>query len=147
MKNGTPAEQAEELMQETMLTLWTRAGSYDPAMARAGTWIFTIARNKKIDAYRKASRVEYDHNDPAYVPDAESQSLDDIIIQKSQASHIAAALDGLPPEQAGLLKKSFFEEKTHIEIASETGLPLGTVKSRIRLGLERLRDRLGQEYL
>jgi RNA polymerase sigma factor (sigma-70 family) len=147
MKNGTPAEQAEELMQETMIGIWTRAESYDPDMARASTWIFTIARNKKIDAFRKVSRIEYDRNDPAFIPDDDIATADDLMMDSTRAEKIAEILKTLPEEQASLIKKSFFEDKTHMEIARENGLPLGTVKSRIRLALERLRGQLGREYL
>lgn len=137
MKGGTAEDVADELAQETMLTVWNKAGAYDPARASASTWIFTIARNKKIDALRKTGRFE------AATTDSELLQAEDNINTNAMAAQetemIAEALETLPPEQAMLLRKSFFEDKSHADIAKETGLALGTVKSRIRLALERLR--------
>lgn len=148
MKNGTGADQAEELMQDTMLTVWNRAASYDHTQASASTWIFTIARNRKIDVHRKGSHIEFDKGDPAFVPDhAPAAAPDSGIAEIQRTDRIAKAIKTLPGEQAALLQKSFFEDKTHMEIAAETQLPLGTVKSRIRLALDRLRGQLDQELL
>jgi RNA polymerase sigma factor (sigma-70 family) len=147
MKGGARSEQAEELAQETMLNVWTKAGGYDPKQANASTWIFTIARNKRIDALRKTGRVQYDTNDPAYIPDDVTQSADKTVLNTERMAKIADVLKNLPPEQADLIRKAYFEDKTHMEIAAETKIPLGTVKSRLRLALDRLRPQLGQEYL
>lgn len=147
MKNGTPGDQAEEWVQDAMLSIWTKAESFDPAQSSAATWIFTIARNKKIDALRKTGRIGFDQNDPAFVPDTASPAPDAHVIAAERSAKIADALRTLPPEQAEVLRKSFFEDKTHMEIARETTLPLGTVKSRIRHALERLSRVLGQEEL
>lgn len=147
MKGGATPEQAEELAQETMITLWTKAAGYDPKQANASTWIFTIARNKRIDALRKTGRIQYDVNDPAYIPDTVTQSVDKGVLNTERRAKVSDAMKALPPEQADLIHKAFFEDKTHQEIAKETKIPLGTVKSRIRLALDRLRPQLGQEYL
>lgn len=138
MRGGMNAENADELAQETMLTVWDKAASYDPAKAAAGTWIFTIARNKKIDALRKRGQTHIDLDDldlAATDQSAPSEST----IRGEEIKLLGDAIKRLPGEQADLLYKSFFEDKSHSEIAAETGLPLGTVKSRLRLALERLR--------
>ncbi len=137
MKGGTAQDVADELAQETMLTVWNKAPSYNPAQSGASTWIFTIARNKKIDALRKTGRFEVAPTDPELIPADDSPGRDMIRTQETEA--MAEALKELPEEQAMLLRQSFFEDKSHADIAKETGLPLGTVKSRIRLALERLR--------
>lgn len=139
MKGGANESQADELAQETMLTVWDKAGSYDPKQASASTWIFTIARNKRIDAFRKFKRVEIDFDDVGYTfEDGEKSPLENIsATQQSEA--LLEAIENLPEEQADLVRKSFYEDKSHADIAEETGIALGTVKSRIRLALERLR--------
>ncbi|MGZ9109192.1 MAG: sigma-70 family RNA polymerase sigma factor [Micavibrio sp.] len=147
MKKGATPDHAEELAQETMLTVWNKAAGYDPKQAGASTWIFTIARNKRIDSLRKNNRVEFDSGDPAFVPDDISPAPDRQVIDSDRTQQVAAALDTLPPEQADLIRKAYFEDKTHHEIASETKIPLGTVKSRLRLALERLHRQLGQDLL
>jgi RNA polymerase sigma-70 factor, ECF subfamily len=138
MKGGTAEDVADELAQETMLTVWNKAGSFNPAQASASTWIFTIARNKKIDALRKTGRFEVAATDPEMV--AGEERTGEGMMRAQETGTLAAAIEKLPEEQAMLLRKSFFEDKPHAEIAQETGLPLGTVKSRIRLALERLRQ-------
>lgn len=141
MRSGSDAESAEELVQEAMLTVWRRAESFDPAQASVATWIFTIARNKRIDAYRRKNRPELDAEDPALMPQPEAQP-DDTVMQGQTADAIRAAVAELPEEQAAMLKMAFYEDKAHSEIAKETGLPLGTVKSRLRLAIGRMRKHL-----
>ncbi len=142
MKSGAPEDQADELAQEAMLTVWQRAPLYNPEKAAASTWIFTIARNKRIDALRKDNRPEPDRNDPLFVGGGNDLPSDHF--EKAEdARRIAKALDTLPPDQADVIRKAYFEDKTHHKIAEEENLPLGTVKSRIRLALERLRSELG----
>lgn len=141
MKGGASPDAADEMAQETMVTIWQKAASYDPARAAASTWIFTIARNKRIDALRKHARPESDLDDLPELAD-QSPGAGDILARQQESHAVAQALEALPQEQADLLYKSFFEEKTHADIAKETDLPLGTVKSRIRMALEKLsRDR------
>lgn len=142
MKGGLTQEMADELAQEAMLTVWQKAEQYDPTQAAAATWIFTIARNKRIDAFRKAGRPQPDLNDPMMTPDIEQP--DEAFSKSEHNRMLAEAIETLPPEQADLIRKSFFEEKTHNDIAEETNIPLGTVKSRIRLALERLRAQMGE---
>lgn len=138
MKAGSDEPSADELAQETMLTVWNKAGSFNPEKAAASTWIFTIARNKRIDLLRKTTRYELEYTDPLYVPD-ESASPVENINHEQEAVRLKNAIENLPEEQASLIKKAFFEDKSHTAIAEETGIALGTVKSRIRLALERLR--------
>lgn len=141
MKGGLTPEQADEVAQDTMLTVWQKAPAYDPQRASAGTWIFTIARNKRIDLQRKGWRdlplpegVEFPSSAPA---------VDTRMGEAQDSAALAAAVRGLPPEQAELIRKAYLEDKTHSDIAAETGLPLGTVKSRIRLALGKLRATMG----
>jgi RNA polymerase sigma-70 factor (ECF subfamily) len=129
---------AEELVQDTMLTLWRRADSFDPAQASVSTWIFTIARNKRIDHLRRESRPEFDPEDPCFVGAPEPPADDTVAVSES-AELLRAAIAELPAEQAELLQVCYFGDKSHREIAREMNLPLGTVKSRLRLALARLR--------
>lgn len=138
IKGGMKPEQADELAQETMLSIWNKADRYDPRIAAASTWIFTIARNKRTDALRRDRAAPVDFDDLP-MPVDETPGPRDQLMSSEQTEIIAEALKTLPAEQAGLLYKSFFEGKSHGDIAQETGLPLGTVKSRIRLALEKLR--------
>ncbi|WP_448203621.1 sigma-70 family RNA polymerase sigma factor [Azospirillum sp. sgz302134] len=140
-RQGCDAGGAEELVQEVMLLVWRRAETYDPAQASASTWVFTIARNKRIDVLRREQRPEIDPDDPALVPDP-LESADHRVEAKETTGRLRAALKDLPPEQAELLRLAYFEDKPHSVISSERGIPLGTVKSRLRLAMERLRKAL-----
>jgi RNA polymerase sigma factor (sigma-70 family) len=141
MRGGFRADLADELAQETMLTVWDKAAGYNAAQAAASTWIYTIARNKRIDSLRRINRPEPDAADPLFAPEPEPRP-DDILNHAEEATYIAEAMKKLPAEQAELIQKAFFEEKSHSDIAAETNLPLGTVKSRIRLALDRMRQGL-----
>ncbi len=127
----------EELAQEAMLTVWRRAHLFDRRQAGVGTWIFTIARNKRIDAIRRDRRPEIDPNDPALVPEPEP-SADKAVENDQRGARLHDAIAVLPEEQAKLLRLSYYDEKSHSAIAEELNLPLGTVKSRIRLALGKL---------
>ena len=137
LKHGAPEAAAEEIVQNTFVTVWEKAGSYDPKKAAASTWIFTIARNKRIDALRREKFVEVNSDDAAL--ENASYETEEQYADKQDLDRLHHALAGLPPEQAELLRMSFFEDKSHQKIASETHLPLGTVKSRLRAAMERLR--------
>jgi len=143
MRQGTDPQMAEEVAQETMVNVWRKAKQFDPRKASASTWVFTIARNLRIDHLRKASRPEPDINDPALVPDTEQQAPDRIQ-RRQEASRLRTALSSLPDEQRQVLHLAFFEDKPHAEVAAELNLPLGTVKSRIRLAMKRMRAELGE---
>ena len=131
---------AEELMQETMTSVWTKAAQFDPTRGNVSAWIFTIARNIRIDAYRR-KRPVFDLDDQALAPE-EAPPADREFQQAQEADILRSALALLPPEQQDVLKKAFFEDTPHSAIAAEMGLPLGTVKSRIRLAFAKLRDAL-----
>lgn len=134
---------AEEILQETMVNVWRKAAQFDPGKASASTWIFAIARNMRIDMLRKTSRPEPDMNDPALVPDAEPLAHEQIS-REQEAARLRKAFGGLPEDQQQVLRLVFMEEKTHAQVADEIGIPLGTVKSRIRLALKRIRSEIGE---
>ncbi|MDF1793902.1 MAG: sigma-70 family RNA polymerase sigma factor [Thalassobaculaceae bacterium] len=138
MRLGTDDSTAEEVVQEAMVMVWRKAGSFDRRQASASTWIFTIARNKRIDRLRRERRPELDPHDPALVPDPE-RPADRAVEDLQSRSRILSAIEILPAEQSELIRLAYFDEKTHAEIAAEKDLPLGTVKSRIRLALGRMR--------
>ncbi|MBE89216.1 MAG: RNA polymerase subunit sigma [Rhodospirillaceae bacterium] len=140
-RNGTPEAQLDDLVQEVMIKVWRYSDRFDPKKGKTTTWIFTITRNVRIDLLRKENRPEPDANDPMLVPTPVMRS-DDAVYLNQSAMRIADALDELPKEQAVILRLSFFEGKSHGEIAEHIGLPLGTVKSRIRLAFDRLRNSL-----
>lgn len=139
IRSGASDAVAEEVTQEVMATLWTKAGLFDPSRASLATWLFTIARNRRIDALRKQRRPEPEELfwGPAAEPD---QS--DVLILQQESSRLGAALAQLPEKQRHLIERAYYGDLTHTEIAAETGLPLGTIKSRIRLALDRLRHHL-----
>lgn len=141
-RTGSPGV-AEELMQETMVAVWNKAAMYDPARGAASTWIFSIARNLRIDAYRREKHPEFDFNDPALQPEAE-QAADTRLEGEQSARLIRDALTSLPPDQAEVLRLAFFEDNSQSTIAAALDLPLGTVKSRMRLAFAKLRGVLGQ---
>ena len=136
MKSGADPQMAEECRQEVMATVWRKAHLFDPSRASASTWIFTIARNKKIDAIRKQNRPEPEqlYPDQDYEPDQES-----VVELQQETERLTLALGELPEKQRVLVEKAYLGELSHSEIAEITGLPLGTIKSRIRLALEKLR--------
>ena len=139
MRLGAQAAEADELAQEALLAVWQKAATFDRQQSSVSTWLFTIARNKRIDAIRRTRRPELDPEDPALVPAAPEQA-DEILQAAQSATRLRAAIAELPGDQRELLVLAFFQEKSHSDIAAETGLPLGTVKSRIRLAMQRLRN-------
>jgi RNA polymerase sigma-70 factor (ECF subfamily) len=144
MRQGANQATAEELSQEAMVSVWRKADRFDPTKASAGTWIFTVARNLRIDALRKERRPSFDPEDPAFVPEAEISPDRAVEVGETQVK-IKAAIAELPEEQAEVIRLSFYQDKAHGEIAEELNLPLGTVKSRLRLAMRRMRTALGEE--
>ena len=136
MKSGADSTLAEECTQDVMAALWHKSHQFDPARASVATWIFTIARNRKIDILRRQRRPEPE--DLPWGPEAEPDQADVLNLQQ-ETKILGDALNALPPAQRELIDKAYFGDLTHSEIAAQTGLPLGTIKSRIRLALERLR--------
>ena len=141
MKLGLGNAEAEELAQEVMVTVWRKAGTFDRRQASVSTWLFRIARNRRIDAFRRELRADYDQDDPGLQPVAEP-APSDAIEALDLETQVAEAMAQLPPEQTELIRRAFYEGLSHREIAEATGLPLGTVKSRLRLAFEKLRGRL-----
>jgi len=145
-RSGASEAGAEELAQETMLTVWRKAASFDPASAGAAAWIFTIARNLRIDAHRREQRgsmtessdveIEYQIDD---APQPDSR-----LATAQSEERVRSALSKLSAEQVRVVELSFYEEKAHAEIAQILGIPLGTVKSRLRLAMSRLRTLLSE---
>jgi len=136
MKSGADASMAEECTQEVMATVWRKAHMFDPSRASVATWIFTIARNRKIDALRKQRRPEPE--ELTWGPEAEPDQAEVMTLQQ-ESEKLAGAIASLPEKQRELIEKAYFGDLSHSEIAEATGLPLGTIKSRIRLALDRLR--------
>lgn len=138
MKGGADSDTAEELAQEAMIQVWRRADSFDPSRAAASTWIYTIARNKRIDRLRRERRPPMSEEE--YASALGEPERGDQAAERSQAEvRLARSLETLPEDQATVVKMAFYEDKSHSAIAAELRLPLGTVKSRIRLALTRLR--------
>lgn len=131
---------AEDLAQEAMLLVWRKAALFDPDKAGASTWIFTIARNLRASALRRERRPDYLY-DPALTPEDDPDGISQLM-RHDDEGRLHAALSGLSPEQAQIVQMSFFADKPHVAIAHELGLPLGTVKSRIRLAMMRIRSAL-----
>lgn len=144
LRRGTDAASSEELAQETMLTVWRKAETFDPSRATVSTWIFTIVRNKRIDLFRREGHPEADLAEAAEKV-YEGPAADDEVDRLRSSEALREALRVLPAEQFDVLQKAFFEDKSHSVIAAELGLPLGTVKSRIRLALARLRGALPED--
>ncbi|MDC0058093.1 sigma-70 family RNA polymerase sigma factor [Pelagibacteraceae bacterium] len=133
LKNNLSFEQSEELTQEVLSTIWTKINLFNPGRSKFITWAFTIARNKKIDLYRKTKNKKAEEEDIRYflyqnnkISDYELESSIDKIRQE------------LDENQQKLIKMSFFEQKSHKKIAEELEIPLGTVKSRIRATLNKM---------
>ena len=141
MRLGSSEAQAEELVQDVMLTVWRKAALFDRRKAAASTWLFTIARNRRIDILRREKYPELDPEDPTLVPDEEVQP-DDAVIMAERKAEVQSAMATLPEEQVELVRLAFYKGWSHSEIAKETGLPLGTVKSRLRLSFTRLKEAL-----
>ncbi len=139
MKSGSDAALAEELAQDVMVTVWHKSAQFDPTRASLSTWIFTIARNRRIDYFRRARRPEPEDLDwgASEEPDAA-----DIYQTAEETRRLSAALSTLPEPQRALIERAYYGDLSHSEIAAQTGLPLGTIKSRIRLALERLRQNM-----
>jgi RNA polymerase sigma factor (sigma-70 family) len=140
---GTDAALSEEIVQDVMATLWRKAQLFDPAKSSLSTWLYRIARNRRIDLARR-EKGELDPDEPMLQP-AQSPDLDKLMDVQQREEVVRAALTTLPAEQLTLVKLAFFEGLSHSQISETTGLPLGTVKSRIRLAFTRLRRMLEAE--
>lgn len=140
-KLGFDAGAAEDMAQEVLAVLWHKAHLFDPAKSSLATWLFRVARNRRIDAVRRDRSHLLDARDPLLVPDA-PEPPDNGMDAARRDAIVRAAMDGLPDNQRELLAYAYFLGLTQSQIAERTGLPLGTVKSRTRLAFERLRGAL-----
>ena len=138
MRKGANAEQAEDLVQETLIAVWTKAAMYSPERGSVSTWVFTIARNLHIDKLRRERSQLYTDLEDFDAPDL-SAGAEESLGRSQEDNHVAAALAQIPEEQRQLLILSYVDDVTQSEIAKRMNLPLGTVKSRMRLGYQRLR--------
>jgi RNA polymerase sigma-70 factor (ECF subfamily) len=141
MQQGSDAASAEEIAQEAMVILWRKAALFDPTKASASTWLFRIARNRRIDALRRQKSGALDPEDPSLHPSA-PEDIDVQMDSGLREERVRAAISQLPENQREVVRQAFFLGLSHSEIAERTGLPLGTVKSRIRLAFARLRQLL-----
>ena len=142
LRLGASSGVAEELAQEALLSVWRKAHLFDPAKASAATWLFTIARNLRIDAIRREKRPELDPEDFMPEPDADADAG---LMLAENEGRLRLALKELPADQIQVVELSFFADKPHSQIAAELGIPLGTVKSRLRLAMGRLKRAMGGE--
>lgn len=141
MRQGADPAMAEEIAQDALVTLWRKSALFDPAKSSLSTWLYRIARNRRIDLLRRDRSTATEPDDPVFdmVDEADPEGEMDAA-QREHAVRIA--MQSLPEEQLSLVRMAFFEGLSHSEIADATGLPLGTVKSRIRLAFTRLRRTL-----
>ena len=138
--SGSPlsANHADELVQEVMLKVWQKAGAFDPKKAAASTWIYTIARNCRTDMYRRLQKFDTALSADDVAPQEESEEAFMILHQKRSREKIRELIKTLPPDQVQIVAKVYMEGKSHSEVAGELDIPLGTVKSRVRLALQKL---------
>ena len=147
MRAGATSEMAEELAQDTMVAVWRKAASFDPARAQVSTWMFTIARNLRIDALRRQHGMRTDSptadsnpdTDPLALAADEALGPEEQLAGARRETAVRAALQQLAPEQLEILWLAYYDEQSQARIASELKLPLGTVKSRMRLAVGHLR--------
>ena len=138
LKLGAKNVDAEEISQEVMAILWRKSKLYDPQKSTASSWVYTIARNYRVDLLRKGNRCILDKEDPTFVPEPYLNSVQ-ILIKNERHKRIASVLNQLSPERKQLLISAFFEGLSHAELAKKYKKPLGTIKSRLRLIYESLR--------
>lgn len=144
LRAGTAEDDADEIAQEVLVTVWRKAHLFDPGKAAASTWIFTIARNRRIDMIRRRTRPEPDPEDPLFQPDPEPGGMQALSSQQV-AERVRHSIGGLPDDQRSVLRAAFYDGLTHSEIAAHLRLPLGTVKSRMRLAFRAMRAELGED--
>jgi RNA polymerase sigma-70 factor, ECF subfamily len=139
MRQGADPNTAEELAQETLLTVWRKAALYSGDKGSATTWIYTIARNLRIDRLRKEMtwvQLPEGHDEKA----SDDMAPDEVVSEAERRVRVQTALAGLPADQHEVVALSYVEGLSHSEIAERLGLPLGTVKSRMRLAYLKIRE-------
>ena len=138
IQNGIRYESSEELTQEVLSTVWVKSNLYDSNKSALSTWIFTIARNKKIDFFRKNSKINFKEED---IREFLYQDREVNLIEENEAKkQIERINNELDEQQKIMIKMNFFENKSHKKIADELEIPLGTVKSRIRHILTKMQE-------
>jgi RNA polymerase sigma factor (sigma-70 family) len=143
MRLGASPGNADEMTQDVMLVLWRKAALFDPRQSSLRTWLYRVARNRRIDMLRRDRVAFLDPSDLAFdIVDPDSGGADERIDAQAREQHLERALAQLPDDQASLIRMAFFDGLSHSQIAARTGIPLGTVKSRIRLAFARLRRQL-----
>lgn len=138
MRGSLSASMAEDLVQETMLNVWRKASYFNPAKASVATWVFAIARNLRIDHFRRQRNPDDLPSETGIL----SPVQEDQVLDAERDTRVRVALAGLSEEQRTIIRMSYFSEKSQAEIAAELRIPLGTVKSRTRLAMNRLRTLL-----
>lgn len=140
-KQSGSSDLAEDIMQDVLLTVWLKAGQFAASKGSVSTWIFTIARNRRIDVHRKQSSQHYlDIGEMEFADDAPAG--DDLLLADEQDNLVSQAASTLPEEMREVIHLAFIEEKSQREIAGELGIPLGTVKSRTRRAFEKIKQNL-----
>lgn len=142
---GAPHDQADEAAQEVMVSVWRRAGQYDPEKAAVSTWVFAIARNRRIDMIRREKRPAPDPEDPLFQPEPEPDPESNLSAAGRDAA-VREAVAELPDDQREAVMLAFYHGLSQSEIAARLDIPLGTVKSRLRLAFKRLRAGLGDDF-
>ena len=144
LRLGLGQAEADEVCQDVMVAVWRKAASFDRRQASVATWIFRIARNRRIDVFRRGQRAALDPHDPAFQPQPEA-APDQAAQTTEREAQLRQAMADLPAEQRDLVRIAFYEDLSHSQVAEKTGLPLGTVKSRLRLAFAKLKLRLDTE--
>ncbi len=140
MRGGSSDCEAEDFVQETMVSVWRKAALFHPDRAQVSTWIFTIARNLRIDRQRRSGAAQELSDDDTLDALSDAADMPDARLATARReSDVRAALAQLAPEQALIMRLSFFDEHPHARIAKDLRIPLGTVKSRVRLAMDHLR--------
>jgi RNA polymerase sigma-70 factor (ECF subfamily) len=142
MREGADAASAEELAQETLLTVWNKAGLYSVEKGNAAAWIFTIARNLRIDRIRRQTSWQELTDEHAQSLPSDEVAPDDAVSLGQRRERVQAVLATLPPDQLEVITLAFIDGLSHSEIAERLSLPMGTVKSRIRLAYQKVRNAL-----
>ena len=140
IKNGSSANESEDLAQETLITVWNKAKLFDKNKSAASTWIYSIGRNKRIDYLRKHKHPLPELDEQFY--EAENSSQEELVENEEIYKIVRKELNSLPSEQSQVLKMSFFDGTSHGQISNDLSIPLGTVKSRIRLAVNNIRKKM-----
>jgi len=143
IRRGSSRDRAEDLAQEALIKLWRKAAQFDPERATASAWVYAIARNISVDESRRDGRATAWIEDDGMLEEQDNGEPESRLIVAEREAYVRSSLIALPDEQLRVIRLSFFDGLAHAEIANLLGIPLGTVKSRIRLALQRLRDKVG----